>query len=917
MSRDPIGEGGNAVSWPDGQVDAAVARAAQLSHWAARTLARRDDWLPRSAYRAPFGPDAMHAALAAVTPDDVAGLDVALRQLRTQVLLHTIVRDLADIAPLREVTEAMTTLAEVAVGTARDVHAHALGERFGTPRDAAGAPQRLAVIGMGKVGGHELNVSSDIDLVFTYPEAGQTDGTKSIDAHEFFTRLVQRVAHTLADVTADGFVFRTDLRLRPWGDSGPLAVSLETLEHYFSAHGRPWERYAWVKARVLGEPPSAPLREVVTPFVYRRHLDFSAIDALRELHAQIRAEVARRDRADDIKVGPGGIREIEFVAQVFQLIRGGREPRLRVRSTQAAFGVIADLGLLPRGSVDELLAAYRFLRALEHRLQYLDDQQTQQLPTDDDARARIADATGHADWPALRATLDAHRQRVTAHFEAVFSTTPGPAVAVPVLLPTADDPATVERLAALGYDAPEAVRDQLVQLRTGARYRRMSASGQSRVDGLLPRLVETAARFAPPQSTLERLLRLVDQIGRRESYLALLTEYPAVLDAVARLVSRSAWACETLCRHPVLMDELLDPRSIVAPTRGALRDGLARELDATDGSTEQQMDALRRFRHVQTFRLLALDLAGALPIEAVSDHLSDLAETILEAVLPLAWLRLATRHRDVPRFAIVGYGKLGGRELGYGSDLDLIFLHDDDHSDAAAQYARLAQRINTWLGSHTGAGVLYETDLRLRPDGAAGLLVSRFEAFETYERNQAWTWEHQALTRARFVAGDVEIGVQFEALRRAVLALPRDRATLRDEVRAMRQKMRDGHRNTTDLFDLKHDPGGIVDVEFAVQMLVLAHAATHPELLDNAGNIALLARAEAAGLLPAGVGAAAGDAYRRWRALQHARRLQGEGEARVPADSVVAERAAVAALTRAVFGLEADGPAPIADAWRR
>jgi glutamate-ammonia-ligase adenylyltransferase len=450
--------------------------------------------------------------------------------------------------------------------------------------------------------------------------------------------------------------------------------------------------------------------------------------------------------------------------------------------------------------------------------------------------------------------------------------------------------------------------EQFARLRGGTRYRRMSASGQMRIDRLLPRLAEAAARHPPPEATLERLLRLVDQIGRRESYLALLTEYPAVLASVARLVSQSAWACETLCRHPVLMDELLEPRALVAPTPAALRAALAHALDATDGSTEQQMDALRRLRHVQTFRLLALDLAGALTIEALSDHLSELAVAILDAVLPLAWERVSTRHRDVPRFAVIGYGKLGGKELGYESDLDLIFLHDDDHADASAQYARLAQRINTWLASHTGAGVLYETDLRLRPDGAAGLLVSRFEAFETYQRTQAWTWEHQALTRARFVAGDAAIGARFETLRRDLLALPRDPIRLRDDVVAMRAKMRDGHRNDTDCFDLKHDPGGIVDVEFAVQTLVLAHAATHPALLDNAGNIALLVRAESAGLLAPGVGTAAGDAYRRWRALQHARRLQGDREARVDVDADIArDRAAVAALVQAVFGDDGGG----------
>jgi glutamate-ammonia-ligase adenylyltransferase len=456
-------------------------------------------------------------------------------------------------------------------------------------------------------------------------------------------------------------------------------------------------------------------------------------------------------------------------------------------------------------------------------------------------------------------------------------------------------------LAALAFEDPAALISRVGQLRASARFKRMAASGQSRVDRLLPRLARAAAAHPPRDLTFERLLGLVESIGRRESYLALLLEYPAALAAVARLVSLSAWACDYLARHPVLLDELIDPQELSEPDWPALETALGDSLDAEQGATDRQMDLLRQFQHAQTFRLLVLDLSGRLSLERLSDHLSELADVVLRRVLACAWPQLRTRHREQPRFAVIGYGKLGGKELGYASDLDLIFLHDDAAPEAPEAYARLAQRINTWLTSHTGAGTLYETDLRLRPDGVSGLLVSTLEAFGDYQRRQAWVWEHQALTRARFVAGDREVGEAFERLRVEILRLPRDPAALRVEVRAMRARMREAHPNPTGSFDLKHDPGGIVDVEFAVQYLVLAHAHAHEALTRNAGNIALLGLAGSLGLVDAAIAAGAASAYRDFRRAQHALRLRGEARARAEPGEFHAQRDAALALWQSVM----------------
>ncbi|MGC3961828.1 MAG: bifunctional [glutamate--ammonia ligase]-adenylyl-L-tyrosine phosphorylase/[glutamate--ammonia-ligase] adenylyltransferase [Rhodocyclaceae bacterium] len=825
-----------------------------------------------------------------------------LRHLRSWVYGHLMVRDLAGLAPLAEVTSAMTMLADVAVTTAQRVIATRLSERFGLPRRADGGEQEMVVIGMGKLGGGELNVSSDIDLIFAYPEDVDTDGDRSIGAFEFYTKLGRGLINALAERTADGFVFRVDMRLRPNGDSGPLVASFDMLENYFITQGREWERYAWIKARPMTGGADEELLSIARPFVFRKYLDYGAINAMRALHAQIRQEVARREMADNIKLGPGGIREIEFMAQVFQLIRGGRDRELQQRPTLKVLSLLPERGLMPETTVQELAEAYEFLRRLEHRIQYMDDAQTHMLPSSSEDRERLAHSMGFADYAALDVVLEAHRARVAAHFEAVFS---DPAAGEHELdeawSGAGDTEPTCAVLERLNYSDASELAQRLQGFRQSPRFRAMSDDSRQRLASLMPRVLELCARQPNAHDTLTRMLDLLEAICRRAAYLALLQQYPMTLQRVIELTSASSWAARFLTRHPLLLDELLDARELgMVPDWQAFAQDLRARLDEHGDDVEQQMDLMREAHHAQVFRLLNQDIAGQLTVEKLSDHLSALADVVLEETLHVCWRHLAKRHRDAPSFIVVGYGKLGGKELGYASDLDIVFLHDDPHPDAQATYARLAQRINTWLSSQTPAGLLFETDLRLRPNGDSGLLVSSMEAFEKYQRESAWVWEHQALTRARFCAGKPELGTAFERMRGELLSQPRDMPKLREEVLAMRKKMRDAFANKGEGFELKHDAGGLIDVEFVVQFLVLAYASQWPELLGNIGNIALLRLAANVGLIPADTAHNAADAYRDLRRAQHALRLN-EKKSRIFDDSMETQRAAVNALWRCVF----------------
>jgi glutamate-ammonia-ligase adenylyltransferase len=643
--------------------------------------------------------------------------------------------------------------------------------------------------------------------------------------------------------------------------------------------------------------------------VYRKYLDFGAFAAMRSLHAQIRAEVARRDLADHIKLGPGGIREIEFIAQAFQLIRGGRDPDLQLRPTLQVLALLGDKGLLPAAAVAELGAAYDFLRRLEHRLQYLDDAQTHELPAGSEDQNLVAAAMGFGDYAEFTRRLDQHRERVSLHFDGVFA---GPAqdehACAPLWQGELDEEAAHERLAALGFADTGAALARLAGARVSQRYLQLPEASRERYDALLPRVIELAAKADAPEAALARTLDLLEAISRRSSYLALLYEYPQALEKVVQLLAASGWAAAYVTRHPLLLDELLDARTLyAAPDWKEFAAGLRAQLERSADDAERQMDVLREAHHAQVFRLLAQDLAGQITVEALADQLSALADLMLAVTLQLCWAQLRKRHRELPRFAIVAYGKLGGKELGYASDLDIIFLFDDPDANAAQLYSRLAQRINSWLTSATPSGVLFETDLRLRPNGEGGLMVSSIDAFREYQEKDAWVWEHQALTRARFCAGDAEVGAAFEAERIAILRRKRDLEALRREVVAMRARMLDAHPNKSELFDLKHDRGGMIDIEFIVQYLVLAHAHQYPQLTGNLGNIALLKMAGELGLIPLATAMKVRDGYREYRKRQHAERLNGAQYARVEQGPLAAYIAATLELWNAVF---ADKPAP-------
>ncbi len=882
----------------------AIAAAAELSRFLRRMLDSRP-WLYEclnDSLGEPFTADRMHAYLAEHTQDEAA-LSEHLRHLRSWVLCHLLVRDLNGMAPLAEVTETMTLLAEVAIQVAHDAAHAALIERYGRPLSPSGWEQELLIVGMGKLGGRELNVSSDIDLIFVYPEDGDTGGHKVISNFEFFERLGKRIIKLLADITEHGQVFRVDMRLRPNGDSGPLVCSFMMLENYFITQGREWERYAWIKARVLRGESYTELEAIARPFVFRKYLDYGAIDAMRNLHAQIRREVMRRDRANNVKLGPGGIREIEFIAQVFQLIRGGRDRELQIRPTLQVLTQLAQRGILSQEVTQELTAAYDFLRRLEHRLQYVDDAQTHDLPQQPDELERIAHAMTLPDSATLLRQLDEHRTHVSRHFDAVFSDPSDEDHALDDVWAGAQDEASTEQvLIKLGYHDPRSLTNRLATLQGSNRYRQLPSHIRSRLDALVPRIIEASASAAWPDNTLTRWLDLLEAISRRGAYLALLQQYPQALRRVTDLVSASSWAAQYLTRHPILLDELLDERHLQElPDWAELEAELGARLDDLEPDMEQQMDTMREYHHALVFRLLMRDIAGLLTVEHLADHLSALADLILRCTLPVIWQKLNIRHRDQPRFAVIAYGKLGGKELGYASDLDLVFLFDDDAPEALEVYSRFARRINTWLSSRTAAGILFETDLRLRPNGDAGLLVTSLEGFRRYQLENAWVWEHQALTRARFAAGDTELGAAFEAIRCEVLRKPRDLTELRTEVLKMRDKMRDAHSGKSELFDLKHDSGGLIDVEFLIQYLVLGHSHAYPALTGNLGNIALLRIAGELGLIPADLAQQTGDSYRALRRLQHRQRLNGQ-PSRVPCTEVAQLRQPVQALWQIVFG---------------
>lgn len=832
-----------------------------------------------------------------------------LRRVRQRLMAHMIVRDLNGLAGFDEVVEITSAMAEAAIAAAAKFYHVQLEQAYGTPRDSSGLPQQLIVVGMGKLGGRELNVSSDIDLIFAYEQEGSTDGAKSISNQDYFTRLGKKLIAALDEVTADGFVFRVDMRLRPFGSEGALVCNLDALEDYYQNYGREWERYAWIKGRVVYGPSEA-LNKLIKPFIFRKYLDFNAYASMRDLKTQIQRDVVQRRLSNNIKLGRGGIREVEFIAQLFQLIRGGQLPDLQIKPTLAVLARLAERGMLPAEDVAALTESYIYLRNLEHRLMYIDDQQTQDLPDSDTYRDYLLRMVQQPSWEAFIAELNQHRDRVQRCFDDTFKDQQNKeqqdndlAQETALWQGTIAAAEAEGCLHSAGYTRAPDIVQLLKNTRASQRIQQLPEQSKRRLDQLMPLLLREAAQqqSTVPDTALIRTLDLLESICRRASYLALLAEFPDALSLIVKLCAASPWIAQYVAAHPVLLDELLNKQTLFKRLDAVqLKNELMQHMTQLAGDVEAQMDAMRHFKHANVLKIAAQDVMTALPLEAISDDLSALAEVVLQVSLLTVWQNVTFKHRETPQFAVIGYGKLGGKELGYLSDLDIIFLYDDAADNAQEVYGRYAQRLNTWFNTITNAGLLYETDLQLRPDGNSGLLVSSVSAFDEYQKQKAWVWEHQAITRARFVAGAPEVGAQFERTRLDILKTRRSQAEIRQQILDMRQKMRESHRFDAAMFDLKHEAGGIIDVEFIVQYLVLLHAATYPKLTENIGNIALLGVLAENGLINPALAEQVQQSYRQYRAWIHASKLQGES-AKVEKSLAVPLQQPVIALWQSVF----------------
>lgn len=843
---------------------------------------------------------------------DEASMMEALRGYRQRSMLRIAWRDLAGWATLEETLSSLSALADDCISKALAYSARQLAARHGWPGpDERGAPCELIVMAMGKLGARELNFSSDIDLVLLYPQSGQgaqggqSDGDKPLDHATWFNRQARLLIRLLDERTAGGFVFRVDTRLRPFGASGPLTMSLPAFEAYLQAHGRDWERYAWIKARALSgtSDQQEDIVNVLRPFVYRRYLDYGVFESLRAMKEKVARLSQEKARQHDLKLGPGGIREIEFVVQCYQLIRGGGDNALRETGLLAALHALADRAFIDTETAALLREHYRFLRLLENRLQAMRDQQVHELPADAIARERLALAMQFPGWPALQAEVAARTGAVHSVFQQLIF---GPAAEAdeeaPMLASIWEQVATQEQsltqLAEAGFESPDEVLSILVNLRAGALYRRLDSAGRQRLDRLIPLLLQVAAGQGGQTDLLRRVLGIVEAVGRRSAYFSLLNENAGARERLVALCGESRLLADEIAAHPVLLDELIDPRVFeTPPTRADLLAELAQRFDGVDDDDlEAQMEALRRFQRASVFRVALADLNDVLPLMKISDRLTELAEIVLQKAFELGQLQLAVKH-GLPRagagsesadFCIIGYGKLGGLELGYGSDLDIVFVYEDGHDgcsdgdqslDNSVYFTRLAQRIVHMLSTQTRAGRLYEVDTRLRPSGKSGLLVSEISAFEKYQFEEAWTWEHQALLRARWVAGSAALGGKFEAVRRRVLARPRRRQTLAADIVEMRERMRSElDTGGAGRFDLKQGRGGITDIEFLVQYFVMLHASEHPQLLAWSDNIRQLESLAGAGVVSAQTAETLADIYRAYRSRLHRLALDAAGQ---------------------------------------
>jgi glutamate-ammonia-ligase adenylyltransferase len=843
-------------------------------------------------------------------------LMTALRVLRQREMLRIAWRDLNVLAEVAVILQELTDFAEAVVAVTLAYLEKQQAEIFGMPCDSSGEEQSLLVFAMGKMGGGELNFSSDIDLIFVFAEDGETSGPRHKSHYEFYLAVIRKLVNVLDTVTVDGFVFRVDIRLRPFGESGPMAMSFSGIENYYQSQGRDWERYAMIKARLISgrESDRLYLQSMLTPFVYRRYLDFSMIESIREMKAMINAQMKRKRMINNIKLGHGGIREIEFIGQTLQLIRGGREPELRARSIIKVLTLLAEKNYLQAAEVDQLIHAYWFLRKLENRLQMLRDRQTHVLPDDAISQQSICLAMQMQSWDELLSQLSQHQDNVDRVFQQLITHEhEQQAIASPFAV-FWEDPevsgAMHRHLEALGYSEVDAVLQSLSQLRHSPQVKQLTEDTSRLLSQLLMSLIEQIASYPRQSDLLDRVSRLIKALAGRKVYISLLNEYPKIQQQMLKLCAASEWFTERLIKHPILLDSLLVSVESFRQQHD-VRHLLDLEFDkierlsrqgaqgrVLEDDLEQQMDRMRQFKRQMVFTVAVLDVFYDEPVETVSDRLTELADVLLEKILALCWQTMVLKYGEprcviegeafYPAMSIVAYGKLGGNELGYDSDLDIIFLHNSSGEqqmttaeksiDNATFFARVAQRVIHFLNTSTYSGQLYEVDTRLRPDGHAGLMVSSISAFESYQREKAWTWEHQALIRARFVTdnlqGNALIEQEFDRIRSSVLRQPSDAAQLLSEVVAMREKMRNHLANKSADFDIKQDAGGLVDIEFMTQAGVLIHAAQHADCIRHTATLRLISELTRVGWYTAEDAEAIANAYRYFRKLKNWQKLK-------------------------------------------
>lgn len=846
-----------------------------------------------------------------------------LRRYRNAQLCRILAADILQIQPISASLQQVSILADITINAAYHWAYQQLSMQWGTPLDERGKAMPLLILGMGKLGGGELNFSSDIDLIFTYPANGDTSGGKrSCEHQQFFTRLGQKLIAALHQVTADGFVYRVDMRLRPFGDSGPLVLSFAAMEDYYQEQGREWERYAMLKARVLNPDGyhSTELQQLLKPFIYRRYIDFSAIESLRRMKQQIEQENRRLNRRNNIKLGVGGIREVEFIVQTLQLIRGGRIPALQQQSLLIALSVLTDEQILTPAQADELRQDYLWLRRVEQALQGMDDQQTQTLPQDDIARAQLLVGLNLDNWAVLQQQVDVAMARVHQHFKQVIDNgeeLEQQEITLGRLIWDSEQPP--EELAGqldwLTLEQATELITLLQQFKQDCQKRSVGPRGRDLLAKLIPLLLHMLQQQQCLPTVLSRVLGVFRQIVTRTAYLELLFENPPALQQLVLLCNQSGWLAEHLARYPMLLDELIDPAQLYQlATQADYKDRLRQHLLRVPADDlELLMETLRQYKQAQQLRIAAADISGVLPLMKVSDHLTWLAEVLLAQVVELAWQQMTERYGlpdnasdDDKGLAVIAYGKLGGLELGYGSDLDLVFVHNcvsqgptqgDRAIDSKQFYLKLVQRVLHLFTTRTNSGVLYEVDTRLRPSGNSGLLAINIDTYAEYLQHDAWTWEHQALVRARAIYGSAALCQQFDHIRQQIICLPRDDQTLQQDVLQMREKLRQHHAAKSD--DPKHSVGGIVDLEFISQYLVLSQGAAHPALYRFSDNIRILDAAAQCGLLTVPQVEALQQAYQLLRGAGHRQTL---APATLPAaDSLAQAKQAVEQAWQQLF----------------